>query len=181
MKVTSFYDSYPNYLLIHGITNISVESRVENKTLQEKIKHSIDNSFQNKLSTFSWGLSQSTITQRWGTIGLLIQDGDIFCASEEDTGLIEEDIQKMEQQTVFDWQKILKPPPDGHNEIILKNIIPYGLIIMVASEYELSEVTAAAEHFNFPLTYMDIQGAIRKIDTSLTPISNEITTVRHLF
>ena len=163
MNVGDLYNLYPGVCLIHGITRIGVESYIpEDKSLLDRIKFSIVSS-SSKLSTYSYDLGSMYFKEKcYGSIGLIIADGKIIYASEEDTGFTKLDLHHL----VFDFEKVCWNDifsAKNYNEIIVKNVIIRGFVIHYIHEFSFEEIVFACREMKLPIYINDSNGEYKEI------------------
>lgn len=152
MNVSDLYNLFPDVLLIHGISKIGAESKVPpDILLADRINHSINIS-KTKLSTYSYKNDvKSDISNYYGSIGLIIGEGEILFASNEDTGFTLTNLPIQFDSAKANWHEILSPKT--YNEIIVKNVSVIGLVVHYTFDFSMIEIQQACRNVNLPMYF----------------------------
>ena len=161
-KVSEFLIQEDELIILHAISKNGQESQLpSNIKFVDQIKKSIENSKNCKLSSFSFTFNQNQQLPISATIGIIIKEGDIIGAYDDDSGITCNTIYLCNNPTEKEIEKVIASGRNKHNEIILKNVEIFGIYINVKhSDYSWIEINNASCELNLPVYFLNDCGLL---------------------
>ena len=132
MKLSTLYNTYPNVLILHGITKIGAKSEIPpEKTFSERVIFAIESSNNSKLSAHSFAFRINDRRHLWSSVGVILREAVIIAAAIEDTGLTKKSLHLAWSLPKADYQTLLLGPNRVlYNELVVQQAAVMGIYIM---------------------------------------------------